>query len=244
MPLEQRLSSVEDFQEIPLFVHHIDKDCRIIHLTFPKVKTKIKRRARLSRFEWTLKGSFFQKNLLQINNNCGIFRKKNQILSPFTLISVDTILANDTNERSLLSTFEMQLEYKIQESNSSALTETQYSFVDVELIALKMSFSYFFTILMEEKTRLNPELKEQQRPVMISIFESNKIAHFKTQVENSGLLWQEKYWTFDIVLHWLIYSDSDKDILVIIDFLKEHERLLETQKRQKTLKKIRYYSHM
>jgi hypothetical protein len=222
-------SSIEDQIKIPLFVRSVDFSKKILELShIPKSKMQqnniisLERRSYLSRFEWCLKGLFSPIIPKQ---------KIKKSSSAFTLVSVDTDIIGDQTDPSKkneisLTTYEMQMFFCLDQIPT--MPDNLQSLLNVEISKIRMSYSYLFSVLSEINSNT-------QR---ISVFDPLKIAHLKSKSMISNLRWDEKYWNFDLVLHWLLDGKHD-DVHYVIDFLKEHEKYsAKTERKQKS----RYYS--
>lgn len=207
-------SAIEDNVKIPLYVKSVDFSKKVLELShIPKSLTQknnmisLERRSYLTRFEWCLKGLFRPATPV---------RKMKDSSSTFTLVSVDTDLIGDQTDPSKkneisLSAYEMQMVFSLDQEPT--MPDDVQSMLNVEISTIRMSYSYLFSILSDKKSN-------NQK---ISVFDSCKIDHLRAKSITSNLKWDEKYWNFDLVLHWLIDGSHD-DVSYIIDFLKEHER--------------------
>jgi hypothetical protein len=222
-------TAIEDQIKIPLFVRSVDFSKKVLELShIPKSKLEqkniisLERRSHLTRFEWCLKGLFRPATPKE---------KMKKSSSAFTLVSVDTDLIGDQTDPSKkneisLSTFEMQMFFCLDQEPTTP--DSLQSLLNVEISKIRMSYSYLFSILSDNNANT-------QR---ISVFDPMKIAHLKSKSIISNLKWDEKYWNFDLVLHWLLDGTND-DVNHVIDFLKEHERHTANASRKQ---KRRYYS--
>lgn len=222
-------SAIEDQVKIPLYVKSVDFSKKVLELShIPKYKIQknnivsLERRSYLTRFEWCLKGLFrptIPKQKLQNSS------------STFTLVSVDTDLVGDQTDPSKkneisLSTYEMQMFFSLDQE----MPDDGQVLLNVEISTIRMSYSYLFSILSDYNTSTQK----------ISVFDPRKIDHLRSTSLTSNLKWDEKYWNFDLVLHWLLDGSQD-DVNYIIEFLKEHERVRAKPTLSKK-QKPRYYS--
>ncbi|KAI8922936.1 hypothetical protein BC831DRAFT_55855 [Entophlyctis helioformis] len=55
-----------------------------------------------------------------------------------------------------------------------------------------------------------------------SVYPSEKVAAIVSAATQAGLTWSSTYWSFDLVLHWLMHG-MQEDVQDIVEYLAEHE---------------------
>ena len=262
-------SPVEDQSILGLYVSSVDPDSKIIELTCePKRKgsmddvaqdpgtVSLFRREHLSRFEWCLKGCF------EAQYTPALTLKSIQETTPiasgstFTLVSIDTQLdpprrhptsssngslsaTVDDKDIRCLSTFELQVFYRLAEQIPEN-PDRHLSQLDVCIHKVRASYSYLFHSIIQSfgPTHDSSQLKPQR----ISVFSKEKIQKLVETAKKVNLEWQEKYWTFDLVLHYLLEGHLS-DVQSVIDFLVEHKKHSKSREEEKRMarKGIRFY---
>jgi hypothetical protein len=201
--------SIEDYIKIPLHVVRVDHLHRIIHFTAAPFtrrhvhlgiveEPKLFRRSTLDRLQWCLKMQ------LQSKESTQILSKKNL----FTVIAPDTPIETHGAHGSI-TTFDMQFVYQ---TNETPVTD-HLSALKFSLLSFQCSYSYFFSKI------------DQERSVHYgnwSVHEGDKLQLLKRASKDMGLEWKDKYWTFDLVLHWLTFGEESM-VQAVVEFLVEHE---------------------
>ena len=205
-------SYIEDLKSISFYVHALDPSSKTIDLKpWPKTSNtnstssvELERRGHLSRMEWILKGN--------LRSNLGSKTIKSKGAQVFTLVSVDAQLDKDEITNSL-NTFEMQLIYSVSDNADDDDVYQSKCSLYIEMKSLRISYSYLFSCIVKR----NLECRN-------SIFDSRKITNLISKAQERSLVWNDKYWNFDLVLHWLM-NGTDQDCESVIDFLLEHEKM-------------------
>jgi hypothetical protein len=198
--------SIEDSLEIELSVSSVNMDDKIIRL-IPKndanslIDYRLLRRVGLDRFQWCVKFSVDRIAAKSENE-----RKMKNSLS--TIIAPDTIIDGHEITHSI-SSIDMRLFYTIKELESkSGSVPLQF-----KIKMFECSLSYFFSKIDIDKHHYYGSW---------SIHSKAKRQHLQKETENAGLMWSERFWNFDIVLHWLNLGDLDC-VGGVVEFIKEHE---------------------
>ena len=228
-----RYSPIEDQKKVGIYVHSVDPINRIIQVrTHPRSQPSnsqisLARRSHLSRFEWCLKGFF-------VNTQSELATLKNSI-NPFTLVSADMDLENNApdHEGMCISTFEMQMMYSVKEGTYQGMEESHQS-LNLLVSSLCISYSYLFA-------RLSLRERVLDRSFRNTVFDPIKVKLLVESISQVSLIWQDKYWDFDLVLHWLVYGDAS-DLRAVLEFLVEHEKHAASSRRSSRSPRTRYYN--
>ncbi|KAJ3215431.1 hypothetical protein HDU67_000415 [Dinochytrium kinnereticum] len=156
----------------------------------------------------------------------------------------------------------------LEQSDFPALTSNLHVSVD----RIKISYSYLFASMCMAsakgvdhtvKFRATPSLpfpvqtaraafwpKEPLKTVPIreelrvSVFPAEKIRMLREKAKEAGLPWTPSYWTFDVVLHWLSFSNpEDIDVIAksaasVVAYLKEYESVMEASRNRRRQAKL------
>lgn len=220
--------SIEDSLQIPLRVESIDKVAKIIKFSpmqnsfihrihgkhdFP---TTYRRRA-IDRLQWCVK---VQIDALETNTKNV---SKNRLC---TLIAPDTQLSTEVSKCSI-STYDMQMFYSVRDGIP---TETEVPLI-FELYSLQCSYSFLFSRLDNDRHHYYGSW---------NVHDPAKKQHLLKTASDMGLLWSDRYWRFDLVLHWLTLGELDTAHAVIA-FLIEHQSLNPSSPSLPRNRKARYY---
>lgn len=217
--------SIEDYIKIPLIVTTMDHQNKMIRFSPQPIVRKhslhgvveqprLFRRTVLDRMQWCVKMQ------IQSNDSAERMFTKNKLC---TVIAPDTQL-NSQGSHGSITTFNMQLVY---EALDNTINEAQ-STLDFHIISFQCTYSYFFSKLDCDRHPFYGSW---------SVHTPNKQQLLRQTSKEMGLEWNDKFWSFDIVLHWLTFGDIDM-VRSVVDFLVEHE--LQHAKIPKSPKK-RYY---
>lgn len=209
--------SIEDSDSLSLVVERIDPISKIIvfKTPIPEIPPLIlKRRKMLHRLEWSVK--------LQIVNQ--EFALSRQFC---TVIAADTTCDTSMNTCSI-STFDMAIKCSYQEQRQLQHDQRTLKFTITDLCC---SYSYFFS-------RLDNDRHDSYGSW--SVHPAEKRSILLKSADDHGLEWQEKYWVFDLVLHWLTMGDpSEVDGVVL--YLLEHEKVHSATSLRHAAVKKRFY---
>ncbi|KAI8916297.1 hypothetical protein EDD86DRAFT_14298 [Gorgonomyces haynaldii] len=202
--------AVEDCRFVPVFVESVDfQEKQVVLAVQPSTHISLSRRAALDPMHWCCKGSF------------GWFSIPRQVTwipkSMFTLISPETKMLGTNNLT--ITTFDMQCKFRTQESNlTQHVTETQ-----VHLDHLVVSWSAIFNAYCIACGITRP-------PYLYSVHGAHKTRQLELRCLEHKLDFR-KYWTVDVVLHWLTHGEPE-DLDAVISFLQAME-LANTNTKQK-----------
>jgi hypothetical protein len=138
-------------------------------------------------------------------------KESTQILSKKNLC---TVIAPDTpiearGAHGSITTFDMQFVYQ---ANDTIITDS-ISALEFSVLSFQCSYSYFFSKIDKERSRQYGNW---------SVHEGDKLQLLKNTSREMGLEWKDKYWTFDLVLHWLTFGEESM-VQTVVEFLLEHE---------------------
>lgn len=154
---------------------------------------------------------------LSYSIKCLISHPNGQSQDFCTLLASDTPLDN-TVTTTTISTFEMVMTCTLQRIQGG---------VRIGIVDLKVSYSFYFSRIYGSLNFIE------------TVHDKKKVKYLVDMAKDSGLFWRDKYFCFDVVIHYLLIGDGD-DVIGVIEFLKEYEVQHQGKVYPGTLK-TRYY---
>jgi hypothetical protein len=216
---------IDDVVEIQLVVESVNEMDKTIKLK-PSVKragdaqrSALIRRKSMERYDWCVK--------VRIGvPTKSLARPSKKDLC--TIVAADTeISEKETNVISCISTYDMQLFYKVWDENLDAIQVA----LNFKVQYMICSYSFLFSRLDSSKHSDYGHW---------SVHTQGKRQILLDEAAKGGLIWSDRYWNFDLVLHWLTLGAADEAFSVIA-FLQEHENLYQGGVTNQRLMSGRFY---
>ncbi|KND04786.1 uncharacterized protein SPPG_00490 [Spizellomyces punctatus DAOM BR117] len=206
----------------------LDRKCvELIPVESPVVN--LVRDVALGRYEWCAKGAVRSGGKERTSSQDVVIQSH-----PFTLVAPDMDLRNEIQDNSnpsatsTLSNYEFQLIYSAIDTTAESIASSVTT-LSLRIHSLIISYTYLFYLLSPHPP--DPATR-------ISIFPPDRVRLLQNASAMAGLTWHHKYYTFDIVLHWLASEDgseADVDPVAVVEYLMEYEKVMENR-RQRVVK--------